>query len=322
MLKKTLPIFLVMQIVFLITVAATAQKNVHFQINHFLGNSSFKMNKKVTNDLQNLFTITRLDYYVSKVILYHDGGKITEVKDKYILVRGGLLIDDLLGSFNITKLDSIQFYIGVDSPNNHADPLLFPSNHPLAPKNPEMQWGWAGGYRFVAIEGQSGTTLQFNYQIHALGDALYKPTTIVTKGYESNGELFISLDADYTKGLSNIDINKSLINHGSTDDVITLLANFNKKVFTPSQIVLATKEIEIGSLKIYPNPTMDQTIKIQMNDKQLTNATLNIRDVLGRLITILKPTTITEVQLENPGIYFIELIQEGSITHRSSVIKL
>jgi hypothetical protein len=300
-----------------------AQKEIRLTINQLLGTGGFKKNKQVSNNLGNQFTITRLDYYISKIVLYHDAGKLTEVKDLYILVRNGELVDELLGTFNITKLDSMIFYIGVDSPNNHADPVLWPSNHPLAPKTPEMQWGWAGGYRFVAIEGKSGSNSQYSYEIHALSDVLYKPTTIVTKGFERNGKLLISLEADYIQGLSYINVDKSFVTHGSTGEAITLLANFNNKVFTPSINLLANKDIKIGTLQVAPNPSIHNIVKVTLNENQIVKSTLIIRDALGRLVsTIANLSLQNEVNLPNQGMYFIELIQEGNVTYSSSVIRL
>ena len=126
------------------------QKEVHLQINQYIGNDPFAIGDEGTNDLGTKFSISRLDYYISSIKLHHDGGTTTNVGDKYILVSNGNTVDELLGEFNIGVLDSITFSVGVDPLYNHGDPTLWPANHPLAPKSPEMQWGWAAGYRFVA----------------------------------------------------------------------------------------------------------------------------------------------------------------------------
>ncbi len=157
----------------LITSLSYGQKKMYLSINQYLGGESFSMGQTGTNDLGTKFSISRMDYFISSIILHHDGGASTKVPDKYIFVTKGEKVKELLGSFNIAVLDSITFSIGVDSIDNHADPTLWPANHPLAPRSPDMHWGWAAGYRFVAMEGKTGSALEYDYEIHALGDQLY-----------------------------------------------------------------------------------------------------------------------------------------------------
>ena len=219
---KSLTQLVLLAIVMLINSYSYGQKEVHLQINQYIANAPFTIGDTGTNDQGTKFSISRLDYYISSIKLHHDGGMTTNVSNKYIFVTKGKTVDELLGTFNIGLLDSITFSVGVDATNNHGDPTLWPSNHPLAPKSPEMQWGWAAGYRFVAIEGKSGANLQFEYQIHALGDELYNATTIVTHGTDHNGALMIALNADYEQSLKEINVNKNVIQHGSAKETIAL----------------------------------------------------------------------------------------------------
>jgi hypothetical protein len=299
---------------------AYGQKEVYFQLNQYLGNTPFALGGKGTNDLGTTFSISRLDYYISSIKLHHDG-KTTSMPDKYIFVSQGQKVNELLGNFDISRLDSITFAIGVDSIDNHADPTLWPAGHPLAPKSPEMHWGWASGFRFVAVEGKSGANLEFNYEIHGLGDELYKPTTIVTNGAAQNVSITVSIDADYTKSFKSININKNLNFHGNKKEAIPLINNYNKHVFTSAGIS-EIDDITLGNLNIYPNPTIQDNVTIALNEVQIINSQLIVRDALGRFISkITHPTAGNSISLNQTGFYLVELVQDGRVTHRSSVIR-
>ena len=145
-----------------------AQTPVELQIRHKLGSSDFAFSSATTNNLGNNFNVTRLEYYLSKISIKHDGGTVTNIPNHYILANGSTNVADALGSYPITSVEAITFYIGVDSPANNADPSLHPAGHPLEPKTPSMHWGWSTGYRFVAMEGMAGSSLGQAYEVHAL----------------------------------------------------------------------------------------------------------------------------------------------------------
>lgn len=298
------------------------QKEVSLKINQYIESKPFSIGDGGINDLGTKFNISRLDYYISSIKLHHDSGMTTNVSNKYIFVSKGRTVDELLGNFNIGVLDSITFSVGVEFTDNHADPTLWPANHPLAPKSPEMHWGWAAGYRFVAIEGKSGSNLQFNYEIHALGDELYKPTTIVINGLAQNETIKIGIDADYIHSLKGINMNKNVILHGSNREAISLLNNYNKLVFKATQGTSGLQEKAVGELKIYPNPIMDGKVFVSLSEDQTINSTIIIRDAVGRTIhQEFKPTLLNEIMINKVGFYTIELIQLGKVSYRGSLIK-
>ena len=70
-----------------------------------------------------------------------------------------------------------------------------------------MHWGWSSGYRFVALEGKSGTTsANQNLELHGLEDVNYFHLTITTAGTTSGSDKVIELNADYIQALKNINI--------------------------------------------------------------------------------------------------------------------
>lgn len=235
-----------------------SQTNVYLNINHKFGTSPFSLGSDQNNSLGEVFDVSRLEYYISSISIKHDGGNITNVLDKTILVDAGSLTYDSLGMFNITSIEGISFGIGVDSSKNHLDPSLYPSNHPLAPKSPSMHWGWAAGYRFAVMEGDAGLTAStYNYQIHGLGDQNFFMQSITTAGTSDSNGLVIELNADYLEALRDISIANGPSVHSDVGIAKTLLENFLNHVFTSregnSSVGTENNFNKKNVIKIYPN---------------------------------------------------------------------
>ncbi len=187
---------------------ASAQVNVTLYMAQKLGGQPFAYNTSIEADMGYSFNMTRMQYYISEIKLIHDGGVVTPVTDLYFLVDPAVDAEFQLGEFTITALESIQFSIGVDQAHNHLDPASYPNGHPLAPQNPSMHWGWASGYRFIAIEGLAGddsNSLNNTYQIHTIGNTNYKTVIIDVAGEINKDDMSIYVQADYDKFLINID---------------------------------------------------------------------------------------------------------------------
>ncbi len=294
---------------------ATAQTTVKFKINHLLEDQAFAFNQKASNNLDNEFNVKRLEYYISAMSLTHDGGKITKADDVYILVDGGSSVDVELGKFDITTLESINFSIGVDPGVNNQDPTQWPSNHALAPKSPSMHWGWSSGYRFVAIEGKTGSSLNTTFEIHALGNENFFKVSIPTKGSMDNGSLVVELDADYTEALANIDISSGLVIHGTTDQAVRLLRNFANTVFSSEEGNVNTLSIMEAkpfiTTSVYPNPSTGKFI-VQLLDKMAGEAEVSILNVTGQTILQQKLSEgINTVSIADKGVFLVTVRLNG-----------
>jgi hypothetical protein len=297
--------------IILLTITAQAQQNVTLKINHLLGSSPFAMSQTTSNNLSNQFNVTRLEYYISEIKLVHDGGQITSVPNTWILVDAAQVSSTPLGSFNITTLESVTFAVGVEAPINNADPNLQPTNHPLAPKSPSMHWGWAAGYRFVAIEGNTGTNMSQIWQIHALGNRNYRAQSVVTSGRTVNSVLEVELDADYTQALSGITVNGNLLTHGEFNEAASLLTNFRTGVFTQSTVGLNEKKNKV-SFTISPNPSNGE-VKLSI-DRSMQNVNYKVLDVNGRMVVNGNLTnTSIDLSAVEKGLYFILLFEKNEM---------
>lgn len=311
-------------LVALTSIGASAQTTVKFKINHWLKDQPFAFNQKANNNLDNEFNVTRLEYYISAVSLTHDGGQVTKADDVYILVNGGTAVDVELGKYNITTLESINFSVGVDPGVNNQDPTQWPSNHALAPKSPSMHWGWASGYRFVAIEGKTGSSLNTTYEIHALGNENFFKISIPTKGSMDNGALVIALDADYTEALTNIDVSGGLVLHGTTDQAVRCLRNFTNTVFKSEEGNLNTLGLETAkpviATSLYPNPSTGQfsiSVPVQTSDE----VSVSLINAVGETVLQESLTAgLNAFATEYKGLFLVAISVDGVVVDTKRLI--
>ncbi|TNE81207.1 MAG: T9SS type A sorting domain-containing protein [Bacteroidetes bacterium] len=288
--------------------AAKAQKNVYLTVKHMLGSESFAFNKSFRSSEGDSVKYTRMQYYISGIKLIHDGGQETALSDKYLLVNAGSSDSFSLGQQNITSLEKIRFYIGVDGGVNHGDPAAWPGNHALAPKSPSMHWGWAAGYRFLALEGLCGNGISQAMELHAVGDGLYFETVIATSGISNGSDLSIQLSADYSKAVMGIDLSNGLTRHGDGENETMALLNFVSSVFTSSEGNQSTLNVEKPkelNCNLYPNPSRGQA---SLSFDQVEERKIQMHDIQGKLALSLT-TSDAQVPLNwtKPGMYFITI---------------
>jgi hypothetical protein len=287
-----------------------AQKDVYFKLNHTLGTSSFAFNQTTPNNIGSDFQITRLQYYISNIILHHDGTQ-TPVSNTFILVDASTVTNELLGNFNLTTLDSISFAIGVGNAENHLDPTLYLAGHPLAPQAPSMHWGWTAGYRFVAIEGVSGLAMSDVFQMHCLGDNNYKTKTIVTSGNAVNNDLEVVIDADYAEALNSINVSGGVISHGETGEARTVLSNFNAFVFSNGSMSVPITKLETINIAVYPNPvSVGQALQIEVDQDFETS--VEVFDITGKAYKNMTYSPDDQsVRFMDSGWYILNIKKEG-----------
>lgn len=272
----------------IVSLTVVGQSNLTLQINHHLSGVDFEYGIASENNIGKEFSLDRLEYYISEITIVHDGGMETSILDHYILVNASSVTMDDLGSFSITNVERVRFSIGVDPDHNHLDPASYASGHPLAPQSPAMHWGWAAGYRFVAMEGFAGSSLSQIFEIHALGDDYYYEIDQEVTAEASSGDLLIPIYADYTKALDDIDVSTGLIVHGDFGEATVLLGNYRDNVFsgiaptppTPSGIA----ELNFQNIiQLYPNPAAQGNINLTIANKVVpSNTSLVVTDLSNR----------------------------------------
>jgi len=296
-------------------------KSVSLNINHLLNGTQFSTIFPAMAPGGYYFRITSLRYYLSKIKIKHDGGKIDEATGLYILVNPSANNEYILGNFDITNVEAIELGIGVDSAVNHLDPTSYPKDDPLAMQDPTMHWGWNAGYRFIAFDGFAGatnSTTQTSFELHALEDILYSTVTIPAKGTMVTGNLVIYIDAEYSKLLTNIAANEGMIAHGSTGASATLMKNMITSVFTPSA-TSSVQEVSSSPLTISPNPA---THSLTISGVTPSNhSSLTITDMLGQVVVRrdVQETVFTLPIDLAVGTYIVS-VQHGTVLQREKLV--
>lgn len=291
-----------------LSASLVAQKDVALVINHELNGQNFAFNQTGMNAQGQVFQLDRMEYYLSRFTIIHDGGQITAVPDDSIFLVSA---DDNtllpLGNYNVTTIEGIKFHVGIYDPVNHEDPSQYSVSHPLGPKSPSMHWGWSAGYRFLALEGVSGSALNQTLELHALGDANYFETTVMTGSTDVFGVEQISIYADYAKILTNIDIDQGMVYHGSGNEAVTGLQNTNNQVFRATSTADLT-EIATQSFKVFPIPSFGALTLTWSEGFQPTS--LQLMDASGKMIWQKEVESSNEmtVNIESEGTYFLVLM--------------
>ncbi|MES2379537.1 MAG: MbnP family protein [Bacteroidota bacterium] len=303
----------ILTIVFIATtIVAFAQKNVVLRVHHLLAGQPFAFNQASSNNLGNGFNLSRLEYYVSSIKVKHDGGMTMNATDVYALVKANSTSTDIdLSSLSVNTIEGIAFSIGVNAPQNNQDPTQWASGHPLAPKSPSMHWGWTAGYRFVAMEGKTGTNLNTVFEIHALGNVNYFEQTINTTATQENGKWIINVYADYAQSLRGIAISQGVISHGETGEAATLLTNFKTNVFKASSVTGMFEQNLNTPFVVYPNPS---TGKFSIDLSQLPQVNkIVVNNILGQNVLEQKSQSSSEINLTAKGIYIVSLFDNNNL---------
>lgn len=295
----------------LLGVGANAQKSIAIQFNHALDGAPFALDKLSKNDLGDDFKIQRLDYYLSNFSIQHDGGKITNIDGLYFLMKPGTeqsisTID--LGTFDFGTVEGVRFHFGIDNETNHADPAQWPEDHALAPKLPSMHWGWASGYRFIALEGKSGIELDQALEFHCIGDEFYEEMSFsIDKIDQSSYIAFVR--ANYEELLDGIELENGVIQHGNLGDIKTLASNIIDKVFVDAFVSNTSNDSFLSSIVLSPNPSLDGYVQIQTDH---VNASVHITDIFGRKVGFYKNVN-EKIFIPNKGMYWVSLISEEGV---------
>ncbi len=310
----------------LLTLSSNAQVNTELRIYHMLGTQAFQLSTTVQNNLAQDFRVERLQYYVSSFSIVHDGGMETTIDiDTVALMNAadGVYSTIELGSHSITSVEAVKFYIGVPQPANNADPSLYGPDHPLAPTTPSMHWGWASGYRFLAYEGTGGMNFSQVFQIHGLGNNNYFQTSVAATGQVINGTLVIALDADYTRGVEDINVTNGVIAHGVDQEDLTALGNFRDYVFSSStqDLTASIEDLETITWSIYPNPSISGKATIEY-DSQLAIDEVRVSNIMGQEVALIEASNgSVALELEESGVYFVSLLKDGLPLSTKRIVK-
>ena len=319
----------------LVAFAATAfsQNNqVVFSFDHKVGADPLVINQTVFSIWNNKkVKISRAEFYISEAEILHPDGQVMPLTDQYLLVNAKNPTAEFdLGSWPVDAAHGVTLHLGVPQAVNHLDPVTYPASHPLAPQNPTMHWGWAAGYRFMAIEGKvdnNGDGIpETSFEFHNLFDELYRTLELTGIKDAENGVLHLHFVLDYAQLFKNLSMTGNLIQHGKAVLNITMMNNAATQNFIVLPTVSATHEVEANSLhiKAFPNPANTETLLEYTlpGDRSLELSLINTLGQTVRTITGLSASGLVrlETAILPEGIYQYAFYENGNLLARKQLV--
>lgn len=312
--------------------SAQSMNQVRISFEHNAGNEFMAIGHTVFPIWNNKnVKITRAEFYISEIEIHHPDNPSVLLTDQYLLVNA---LDPLrefdLGAWAVDAAHDVTLHLGVPSSANHLDPTTYPANHPLAPQNPTMHWGWAAGYRFMVIEGavdnNNDGVPETIFEFHNLGDALYKTVELTGMAVAENGVLHLHFVLDYAKLFSNMTLSGNVIHHGATTMNVSMINNSAEAGFIAMPVVSATHDVIANSLNLSasPNPFATETL-IRYELPASDALTLVVSNVFGQPVhTFPNLPAKGFVRLEKgnlpSGIYYYTFYENNELLARKSLV--
>ena len=221
------PFWLAVQFMAIICLRAAP---LHLHLFHEISTSPILLDAlRYQNSEGEPFSITRLSWLASGFSFTTAGGEQITIPDMVVFVPSSGSNFKLAG-FPDEYLKSVSFQIGLDHEINHADPSVYPADHPLNPNFNSLHWDWQGGYIFMAVEGHwrmQGERNRGGYAFHFARDPnRIKITLALDLDLSQETEIGISLDA--IKLLDGISFGKhGATTHSTEGDPISERLKFN-----------------------------------------------------------------------------------------------
>lgn len=288
--KQLLTIFL-----FSLLVSATAfgqaSNEVIFSFDHKVGSESLILNETVFTIWNGKKAVlTRAEFYISEAGIQHPDGSKMPLTDQFLLVNANNPTAEFgLGIWPVEAAHGATLHIGVPSALNHLDPAIYPADHPLAPKNPAMHWGWSAGYRFLVAEGKidnNGDGVpETVFQWHNLGDALYKTVELTGLEEAKNGVLHLHFLIDYVQLFKSLAMTGNLTQHGSASANVKMMSNAATENFLTMPMIISAHEVQANSQKVVatPNPFSTET-RLNFDLPAADGLTMVVTNLLGQAV--------------------------------------
>jgi len=243
-----------------ISIIGWGQKAVFLHLNPKVNGIALQLNTNYTSLDGTVFKLDHFDYYISEILLTHDGGQ-TENSNEAIYLVEPENHTFLLGYFNLSSIEQLDFTVGVPKSLNtqlgsaSQDISLYPESHPLSFQSPSMYWGWLTGYMHMIIGGfadSNGDNIPEAYfELHNLGNNNQQLVNLtITQTETSENQIDIYIDCNIEQWIKNIPIatvgvshneigvNKTILDNVENEPVFTLNALANLSEFENSKIIV------------------------------------------------------------------------------------
>jgi len=300
-------------------------KEVILRFSHESNGRSILMNNGSHTVNNTSIKYRRIDYFLSDFKFIKKNNDTLFSENKYILVRGQFE-DFSLGEVDINDINDIinlEYNFGIDKETNHADPSLYPDSHPLSYPYSSMHWGWAAGYRFLAIEGtytinDGQITSPFEY--HLVSDDYFMKLNYLPVLEETADKIIIQFEINMDDILKDVDFTTNSFVHGtgSWNDVIANNIKSNN-AFKPK--FTSVKDL-FPELKITPNPAND-FINLENGSINITNFEFKIFNSNGDFISNFNVNNSKIFDVSNfiSGAYYLQITNTNELIKTVKFIK-
>ena len=308
---------------------SSAQKNLFVNFNPVFNGVDLQMNTIYTAADGKALKLDHFDYYVSNIIITHDGGQTTTIETPVFLVepQNHVLY---LGYRNWVNIEEINFLVGVPKPFNtqngseSADISTYPETNPLSFQSPSMYWGWSAGYMHMIIGGKSDGNQDGNpesdFEIHNLGNENQQEVQMnIIETNTSSSQIDINIICNVNKWVESIPLSTIGTQHGENGYNASILDNvITKTVFTQNSDA-SLEEINPLIFNCFSKQS-----SIEINWSNLENAnTITLIDQTGKRQKSFKQEVKSgNLNWDNlsPGFYFVEIIDKMDQTISSKKV--
>ncbi|MFL2663714.1 MAG: MbnP family protein [Crocinitomicaceae bacterium] len=297
-------------LLFFVSLISFGQKGVFLNLNPVFLGVPLEIGTTYTHPSDQSFSIDYLNYYVSDVIITHDGGQeITAMPSVFLATIESHTL--FLGNHDVQNVEHIEFTLGVPERFNTQDGAeaidisSYPADHPLSFQDPGMYWGWAFGYMHVVTAG-----MPF-FELHNVGPQLAKQVSLdVIPTETSSNQIDIELFCNVDRWFNSIEFSEMLVSHGAGPENVQMMSNLlTDEVFSVSAQALIPEYINTQAF-VYQNSEGLNVANIPSQAKFL-----RVTDQLGRLVesqNISGASTLT-IDVDQKGVVFVCLSnQEGT----------
>ena len=290
------------------SLVSIGQTNVFLNLKPVFQGADFEIGESYQHPSGQFLSVDYLNYYVSDVMITHDGGQILTASPAVFLVsmEEHLLF---LGNFQIENIEHIEFTLGVPERFNTQDGAeatdisSYPTGHPLSFQDPGMYWGWAFGYMHVITAGTP------TFELHNVGPQLAKQISLdVIPTETSSAQIDIELYCNVDRWFNSILFSGMLISHGAGPENVQMMSNLlTEDVFSISAQASIPEHINTQSF-VYQNQA-----GLNISNIPSHATSVKITDQLGRLVLAQNILGASELVLacEHEGIIFISLINQA-----------
>jgi hypothetical protein len=317
---------------FLGAFGVNGQRNIFIHLDAVYSNNALDISTTYLASDNTLFRLDHFDYYVSNIVLTHDGGQQTMFLNQVFLIEPTNQTI-YLGFLPIQQIESVDFLVGVPKELNtqsgvfSQDISTYPETHPLSFQSPSMYWGWQAGYMHMILGGwndiNGNNNIETNegyFELHNLGDQNQQSVSItsVIQTNTSSDQTDVFINCHLDRWIENIPLGTSGVAHGSTGVNEILLNNVtNQTVFEQSP----TAGIQPVGISQFTYSVAKGELTVYCITKHLKNIHLTKADG-----TIVYQHNFTEncdklvISSLIPGIYFINSEDKNGVFQKTVFI--